>query len=299
MDSHAKIKRVLNMLLLLSGNRNYTIAELAEKFNTSERTIQRYIASFKETGFVFTLSEGRYRIEKMDKDFRKLSDLLHFSDEEAYLLTKAIHAVSDNNVLKANLEKKLYSLYNFDRVANSVVEGKNSDNVHKLLKAMKEQKQVLLRSYRSANSNIERDRLVEPFDFATNYIAVWAFEPESRKNKLFKTARIESVEVLDKPSEYADNHKKQTADVFRISSTKQIPVSLLLSMRAFSLLIEEFPLAEPSCTKLPDNKWQFDAQICGFDGVGRFVLGLMDEVKVLAPKGLKEYVDKKIQNRIG
>jgi len=62
------------MLLLLSGNRNYTITELAEKFNTSERTIQRYIASFKETGFVFTLSEGRYRIEKMDKDFHKLSN---------------------------------------------------------------------------------------------------------------------------------------------------------------------------------------------------------------------------------
>ena len=286
------------MLLLLSGNRNYTITELAEKFNTSERTIQRYIASFKETGFVFTLSEGRYRIEKMDKAFWKISDLLHFSEEEAWLLTKAIHAVSDNNVLKENLEKKLYSLYNFDRVADSVVKGKNSNNVHKLLEAMKEKKQVLLRSYRSANSNIERDRLVEPFDFATNYIAVWAFDPESRTNKLFKTARIESVEVLNKPFEYPDKHKKQTTDVFRISSTKQIPVSLLLSMRAFSLLIEEFPLAEPLCTKLPDNQWQFDAQVCGLDGVGRFILGLMDEVKVLAPKGLKEYVDKKIRDRI-
>ncbi len=287
------------MLLLLSGNRNYTITELAEKYETSERTIHRYISTFKDVGFVFKQENGHYRIATMDKDFRKLSDLLHFSDEEAYLLTKAIHAVSDNNIVKANLEKKLYSLYNFDRVVDAVIKGKNSDNIHKLLKAMKEKKQVLLRSYRSANSNIERDRLVEPFDFATNYIAVWAFEPESRKNKLFKTARIESVEVLDKPSEYADNHKKQTADAFRISSTKQIPVSLLLSMRAFSLLIEEFPLAEPLCTKLPDNQWQFDAQVCNFDGVGRFILGLMDEVKVLAPKGLKEYVDKKIQNRIG
>ena len=44
------------MLLLLSGNRNYTITELAEKFNSSERTVQRYIASFKETGFVFAVS---------------------------------------------------------------------------------------------------------------------------------------------------------------------------------------------------------------------------------------------------
>ena len=286
------------MLLMLSGNRSYTVAGLAEKYQTCERTIHRYISTFRDVGFVFEQENGHYRIATMDKDFRKLSDLLHFSEEEAYLLAKAIHAVSDNNVLKANLEKKLYSLYNFDRVADSVVKGKNSDNIHKLLKAMKEKKQVLLRSYRSANSNIERDRLVEPFDFATNYIAVWAFEPESRKNKLFKTARIENVEMIDKPFEYPDKHKKQTTDVFRISSTKQIPVSLLLSMRAFSLLIEEFPLAEPLCTKKRDNQWQFDAQVCGFDGVGRFILGLMDEVKVLAPKSLKEYVDKKIRNRI-
>ena len=282
------------MLLLLSGNRNYTVSELAEKYETSQRTIHRYLSSFRDVGFVVEQENGRYRIATMDKDFRKLSDLLHFSEEEAWLLTKAIHAVSDNNVLKTNLEKKLYSLYNFDRVADSVVKGKNSDNVHKLLKAMKEKKQVLLRSYRSANSNIERDRLVEPFDFNTNYIAVWAFDPESRKNKLFKTARIERVEVLDSSFEHADKHKKQPIDVFRMSSEKQIPVRLLLNMRAFNLLIEEFPLAEPLCTKLPDNKWQFDAKVCGFDGVGRFVLGLLGEVKVMAPKGLKEYVEKKI-----
>ena len=285
------------MLLLLSGNRNYTITELAEKFNTSERTVQRYIASFKETGFVFAVSGGRYRIEKMDKAFRKISDLLHFSEEEAWLLTKAIHAVSDNNVLKENLEKKLYSLYNFDRVVDAVIKGKNSENVHALIHAIETKRQVLLRHYRSANSNLERDRLVEPFDFTTNYIAVWAFDPESRQNKQFKTARIDHVEILDKPFAYAGQHKKQPVDVFRISSHNQIPVSLLLNMRAYSLLIEEYPLAEPLCTKLPDNKWQFNGEVCGFEGVGRFVLGLMDEMKVLAPKGLKEYVDKKIRNK--
>ncbi len=285
------------MLLLLSGNRNYTITELAEKFNTSERTVQRYIASFKETGFVFAVSGGRYRIEKMDKAFRKISDLLHFSEEEAWLLTKAIHAVSDNNVLKENLEKKLYSLYNFDRVVDAVIKGKNSENVHALIHAIETKKQVLLRDYRSANSNMERDRLVEPFDFTTNYIAVWAFDPESRQNKQFKTARIDHVEILNKPFAYADQHKKQPVDVFRISSHHQTPVSLLLNMRAYSLLIEEYPLAEPLCTKLPDNKWQFNGEVCGFEGVGRFVLGLMDEIKVLTPKGLKEYVDNKIRNK--
>lgn len=285
------------MLLLLSGNRNYSIAELAEKYDTSERTVQRYIATLKEAGFVFDISDGRYRIEKMDRDFRKISDLLHFSEEEAWLLTRAIHAVSDNNVLKENLEKKLYSLYNFNRVADTIIKKKNSENVHALIQAIRNRKQVILRAYRSANSNLQRDRLVEPFDFATNYIAVWAFDPEDRQNKQFKTARIESVEILSKPFQFADKHKKLPTDIFRISSRQQIPVKLLLNMRAYNLLIEEYPMAEELCTRLPDNLWQFEGEVCGLDGVGRFVLGLMDEVKILAPEALKTYVEEKIRKR--
>jgi len=52
MNSHAKIKRLLDMLLLLSGNRNYTVSELAEKYKISWRTIHRYISSFRDVGFV-------------------------------------------------------------------------------------------------------------------------------------------------------------------------------------------------------------------------------------------------------
>jgi len=286
------------MLLLLSGNRSYSVIELAKKYETSERTIHRYISTFRSVGFIVEQENGQYRIATMDKDFRKLSDLLYFSEEEAWLLTKAIHAVSDNNVLKENLEKKLYSLYNFDRVADTIiVKKKNSENIHALMAAIKAGKQVILRGYRSANSNLERDRLVEPFDFTTNYIAVWAFDPEDRQNKQFKTARIESVEVLEKPFRFAPQHKKLPTDVFRISSDKQINVKLTLSLRAYSLLIEEYPMAEDLCTRLPDNLWQFSGEVCEFEGVGRFVLGLMDEITILAPRELKAFVEEKIKKK--
>ena len=47
-----KIERLLRLMKMMSGNINYTIDELAEKLNTSYRSIYRYIDTFKECGFV-------------------------------------------------------------------------------------------------------------------------------------------------------------------------------------------------------------------------------------------------------
>ncbi len=295
MNPQSKILRSLKILFLLSGNRRYSLKEIAEKFDLSVRTIQRYIQTFKNAGFVIEVENGLYGIVKMDRDFKNISELLHFSDEEAYLLTKAIHAVSGNNLLKANLVNKLYALYNFDRVADTVVKPENSENVHKLIKAIKENKQVILHKYSSANSNKVSNRIVEPFDFTINYISFWAFDPQSQSNKLFKTARVSNVEVLEDPYENKEKHQKLPTDVFRISSNEQISVGLELSIRAYNLLIEEFPLAETFCSKNDDKKWTFNGMVCSFDGVGRFVMGLLDEIKVLYPIELKEYLNRKIK----
>ena len=46
-----KISRMLRLIVLLSGNRIYTVDELAEELKTSQRTIYRYIDTFKEAGF--------------------------------------------------------------------------------------------------------------------------------------------------------------------------------------------------------------------------------------------------------
>jgi predicted DNA-binding transcriptional regulator YafY len=137
---------------------------------------------------------------------------------------------------------------------------------------------------------------VEPFGFTTNYQFVWAFEPESRICKLFKTSRIGTVDVLEKDFMYEDQHEKMPMDVFRISSNEQMRCVLHLSLRAYNLLTEEYPLAEQYLTQLTDNLWQFDAPACGFEGVGRFVMGLGEEVDVIEPESFKEYLRVRIKN---
>lgn len=108
MNDQVKFRRMLEILMLLSGNFGYTIDEIAEKFNTTPRTIYRYIDTFKDVGFKVIKPSGYYRIDKKDSKFRDLSELVHFTKDEAILLSRAIHLISDENKFKSDLYEKLY-----------------------------------------------------------------------------------------------------------------------------------------------------------------------------------------------
>ena len=120
---------------------------------------------------------------------------MHFTEEEAVILKSAIENIDDNNVLKQNLKRKLYSVYDNKTLADTVVRGKNAPNIRRLIEAIEEQRQAVLHGYQSPHGGEVRDRRVEPFAFTTNYVQVWCYDLESHSNKLFKTSRIGSVEL--------------------------------------------------------------------------------------------------------
>ena len=292
----AKLERMLKILMFLSSGIKYSVDQIAERFEISTRTAHRYIETFRKAGFIIPKPvEGRYYVDKKSPYFKEISELLHFTEEEAFILGKAIHSIDEVNIIKTNLIKKLYALYDFDRVAVTVVKKENSENVHNLIKAIKEKKQVILRAYQSAHSSLIRDRLVEPFGFTTNYISVWAFDPESQTNKLFKTARIKKVDITDNNRQNEQKHKEGNIDIFRISSYEKTPVKLQLNLRAYNLLLEEYPLSEKYITKINDTKYLYDGWVCSFDGIGRFVLGLCEDIEILKPPALKKFLKEKIK----
>lgn len=181
-----KIERMLRLMMLLTSNRNYSIEDMSDKLNMSQRTVYRYLDTFREAGFVIKKTNDIFRIDKSSPYFKEISELVHFTDEEAYILKKAIESIDENNLLKQNLKKKLYAVYDFKIIADVVVHTKDKDNVHNIIEAIEQKKQLVLHDYHSANSNSIRNRIVEPFAFTTNYIQLWAFEIESQSNKLFK-----------------------------------------------------------------------------------------------------------------
>ena len=286
-----KIERLLKLMKLMTGNVNYTVTDLAERLDTSYRSIYRYIDSFKDAGFVVQKLEGGvYKLGKESPYFKDISQLVHFTDEEAHIVNQLIEGLDDTNMLKQNLRKKLCSVYNCTSMASSVVHGANAKNVNGLIEAIEMRRQVVLHEYASSNTSNVRDRVVEPFGFTTNYVQVWCYEPESGMNKIFKTSRIGSVEVLDTEWQHSDAHKEGYIDIFRMTGFEQYGVKLKLGMLSRNLLVEEYPLSERDITPIDGSRWLLDTNVCNYRGIGRFVMGLLDDIDIVDSPEFSEYI---------
>lgn len=290
-----RIERVLEIMMLLTTNHYYTVEQLAKHFDTSCRTIYRYIDTLKSAGFIVRKSNNVYKIDKSSPYFKDISELVHFTEEEAYILKSAIESIDENNLLKQNLKKKLYSVYNYKIVADMVVNPQNRDNIHYLIDAIEQKKQVKFINYNSAHSNSVRTRLVEPFSFTTNYVQVWCYEIDSHSVKLFKVTRIGKIEVCDASWNYEELHQTGFLDIFRIHSSKRLPIKLELTVRAANLLMEEYPLSQKYLTKIDDNRWILATDVSNYEGVGRFILGLYDDVKIVDSPELSAFIRHRIQ----
>lgn len=292
-----KIERVLRLMKMMTGNNNYTVDEMAERLGISYRSVYRYIDTFKDAGFVVQRKEGGiYKLGKDSRYFKEISQLIHFTDEEAYIVNQLIEGLDNTNMLKQNLRKKLTAVYNCTSLAESVVEGKNAVNVNRIIEAIDNRHQVILKNYASSHTGVIRDRLVEPFGFTTNYVQIWCYEPESGLNKLFNTSRVGGVEVLESEWQHADSHHEGYIDIFRITGFEQKRVQLELGVMSHNLLIEEYPLSTRDIKPIDDNHWLLDTMVCNYVGIGRFVMGLSEDIKILTPE-FDEYIATKI-NRL-
>ena len=287
---------MLRLMKMMSGNNNYTIEELAQKLDLSYRSVYRYIDTFKASGFtVIKVRSNVYRIGKMPRSYVDMDKLIYFSEEEAYLVNSMIDGLHPTNQLKIDLKKKLSAIYSCTSIANYVHSEDTASNILELEKAVREKKKVILKAYESANSKGVCDRFVEPFEFTTNCIDIWGYDLEKKECRVFKISLISSVVVLEDYWTNEDKHQKSKTDCFRMSSFKQTPVRLELSLRAKNLLLEEYPLAKADLKEI-DGKWILDTMVSNMAGVGRFVIGLADEVKVIDSPALVEYIKAFVNN---
>lgn len=285
-----KIERLLRLMKMMSGNTNFTVDELAERLGISYRSIYRYIDTFKESGFVVEkLHSNVYKLGKMPKSYVDLKRLIYFSEEEAYIINSLINSLDNTNALKTNLLKKLSAVYNSTSIANYTCNKESALSIESLGEAIKDRKKVILKNYESGNSHKVSDRLVEPFEFTTNMIDVWCYDLEKKENKVFKISRIGEVRVLEEEWSEEEAHRKSITDCFRMSEFEQTPVKLEMGIMAKNLLLEEYPLAEKDLKKEGD-RWILETMVSDMAGVGRFVIGLAHDIKVIDSPELVEYI---------
>ncbi|HPM03692.1 MAG TPA: hypothetical protein PK816_16150, partial [Candidatus Cloacimonadota bacterium] len=87
---NTKTHRVLRLILCLSNGHPKTKEECKEFLEISDTAFYSYCNLLKETGFDLRQKEGRYWIDSSLPDSRVLLNVLHFSEEELFLLSRCI-----------------------------------------------------------------------------------------------------------------------------------------------------------------------------------------------------------------
>lgn len=287
---HGRILRLLNLMKLLSSNVDYTIRELMDRLAISRRSIFRYLDTLRIAGFaVAKKGTNIHKLLSMPKEGINLSNLIHFSEEEAYLLHNLIGALTSDCQVAINLENKLAALFDATSVTEIIGNKITGENIMRLRQAIDEKKQVTLVRYESGNTMSISDRLVEPIKFSSNYRDVYAYEISTGITKVFKISRIGLVDVSLAAWQYEDKHEKIETDCFRMAGREDIPVTLKMTLKAKNLLIEEYPLASKYISY--DGKdWWFRGNVKDLAGVGRFVIGLADQIELIESVELHRFI---------
>ena len=70
---------------------------------------------------------------------------------------------------------------------------------------------------------------------------------------------------------------------------------MCLGHLSYNVLIEEYPNTAKYIQQTNDGKYLLEMDVCSYLGIGRFVLGLFDDIEVIGDEGFKAYLQEKIQ----
>ena len=285
-----KIEKIFNLIRMMSGKKTFTVGELAEKMATSYRSIYRYIDTFRSAGFVVEKIQGStYRIVKMPSSFKNFDKLVYFTEEEAAVINSLIENLEETNSFKTTLRKKLSAIYDRTDILNATPKHPTAIKLFALNDAMHKKKRVVLKSYESAHSGTVLDRTVEPYRYTAGCMAIWAYDVENKDCRIFKVSRIGKVQITDIDWQNESEHRDGFVDAFRMAGTERYHVRLELSLRAKNLLAEEFPLAVKDI-RMENDKWIYEGDVTHMAGIGRFVIGLIRDIRILESDELRSYI---------
>lgn len=289
--------RQLHLIELLTGNSSLTINQLCERLQLSRRTIYRYLQLFQQTGFDVYVRNGIYSIGANSPFFSNITDRLRLSPNEINALASLLRQAEPSQPSILKLQQKMHNLYGIDCSQNEIsIQHHLVENTEALRKAIKQKQQVILHDYYSPHRKSSSNRLVEPFRLLSDTGDVRCYEIDSDSCKTFKISRITGrVELLNKHWQAASKHISYYTDIFGFSGETTHRITLRLSPLAMRLLIEEYGVQETQMMIDSDDEHRIiSLQVCNYQGIGRFVLGLLGEVEVIKGDDFKTYLRKQI-----
>lgn len=296
MKSTTKTNQFLRAIMLLSRGRYYTTALLAEELDLELRTVYRYVDDLKNSPFFQFEKRGRkFRLSRASLFWNSIVNSLYITDPEAEALSKFLDEIDSNDKFIKSIQLKVRNIVgNYVAPYKGDPESRLAQNTAFIQNAMDNKQLCLLRGYSSVHSSTKTDRLVEPYLFLGTKNDVRCYELSTQQNKTFKVSRCDSVEVLDVAWQFEKKHKQMYTDIFHFSDEQKVRVRLLLGNLSKTVLLEEYPNAEPYLIPHHDGRWMLDAEYCSMKGVGRFYLGLFEDIEIFDSPEFKTYITKRV-----
>lgn len=292
MIEQAKLLRVLQLIRLLRNERGRTLDQLAQALDCSTRTVRRYLDLLTEVGYLVDEKldrRGHFFLFEAEPDQVPL-----FSAEEHALLQQALAGLAESNPLGASLRQKLHRKTELIPLADELVDLQRGRMVQQLGEAVRARLRVRLVRYQPADSGSGRDRVVEPVALTEGFEQLSAVEVASGQLRTYKLRRMEDVQVLDQPCVHPVT--EEHLDLFGMTGPAWLPVELHLTERAYRLLVEEHRGARQYVSPAPaggEPGYVFRGEVRSYLGIGRFVLGLPTEVRVVAPEAFRVFLREK------
>ena len=292
-----KLRKQLELLVLLSDGRNYTVEELCERMELSRRNFYYLLDFIRHAGFIVFKHEGCYHIDRRSPFFTRLLQAVQFTDNDIRTIYSLLTMADNGSSVAVNqLRRKIENAYALSVSAPSSVRRQMNSNLSVLRQAMERKRMVRLIGYSSPNSHTVKDRIVEPFLLLHDNEDVRCHELLSHTNKTFKISRMKGVEELDTPWLHEDRHRQVFTDIFMFSGEERHRVKLRLGQLSHNLFVEEYPQGGRYVARQEDSSWLLDIEVCDYRGLGRFVLGLYKDIDIVEGEGFMAYMQEEIED---
>ncbi len=190
----SKVSNVILMLQYLENGRKYTIKELSQKLEVSERMIRLYREELEKAGIYIDTIMGRYGGYVLNQSIR--IPIRKFTKED-YDFLHNLKLTGDKQEKLNIIADKVRGVY-FDSKSENIElkdQIKNSYNI--LTRAIKEKRKVRINYYSFTRGN--QDRVIWPYDMFL-YNTGWgcaAFCELKNDLRHFELKRINHIELLN------------------------------------------------------------------------------------------------------
>lgn len=285
-----KVVRIFRLLDGLSAFPPKTVDKLAQMIDVSPKTVYKDIHIITSLGYDIDKDEQhRYYIKY------SAPHQYHLEDAEKKLIIGLVKEAGLNTNTIISITQKLKSKIYPD--ASNFKMMKQLNVIRILIDAIAQKIPVILIQYQSTTlGSKKRDRHVLPLYFDEMKMTFTAFDFEKGQAQLFKVSRMQDITLATGKDYGSIPENLPIVDAFGFAGNMAFDVHLLLSKRACAILSEEFANTAPYIQHRTDDSYphSFQTKVCGYEGVGRFVLGMMTEVKVVGDEGFRAYLKMKI-----